>query len=95
VQTLTMTQARAMLPTLLDRVADGEEITITRHGRPAAVVLRPDALRSRRADAAFEAAAEIRRRLDEARRLPRPPGGLTVERAEELVAEIQADRDGR
>ena len=90
-----MTQARAMLPTLLDRVAEGEEITITRHGRPAAVIVRPDAVRARRAEAAFEAAAALRRRLDEARRLPIPTTGLTVERAEELVAEIRADRDRR
>jgi prevent-host-death family protein len=95
VETLTMTQARAMLPTLLDRVAEGEEITITRHGRPAAVVVRPDALRARRSEAAFEAAAALRRRLDAARRLPLPAGGITEERAEELIAEIRAGRDRR
>jgi hypothetical protein len=31
-RTLTVTEARSILPELLDRVADGEEITITRHG---------------------------------------------------------------
>jgi antitoxin (DNA-binding transcriptional repressor) of toxin-antitoxin stability system len=38
---MTMTEARAALPQVLDRVAAGEEITITRHGKPAAVVVRP------------------------------------------------------
>ena len=39
---MTMTEARAALPRLLDRVAAGEEITITRYGKPAAVIVRPD-----------------------------------------------------
>lgn len=39
---MTISEARAALPGVLDRVANGEEITITRHGRPAAVVVRPD-----------------------------------------------------
>jgi prevent-host-death family protein len=45
---ITVSEARAALPELLSRVQDGEEITITRHGRPVAVLVRPDALRSRR-----------------------------------------------
>ena len=40
--TYTLTEARANLPLLLNRVADGEEITITRHGRPAAVIVAHD-----------------------------------------------------
>jgi len=39
---LTISEARAALPEVLNRVAEGEEITITRHGRPVAVVVRPD-----------------------------------------------------
>lgn len=39
---MTISEARAALPEVLDRVAEGEEITITRHGRPVAVVTRPD-----------------------------------------------------
>jgi antitoxin (DNA-binding transcriptional repressor) of toxin-antitoxin stability system len=31
-----------VLPEVLDRVAAGEEIMITRYGKPAAVLLRPD-----------------------------------------------------
>jgi antitoxin (DNA-binding transcriptional repressor) of toxin-antitoxin stability system len=39
---MTLSEARAALPEVLTRVAQGEEITITRHGRPVAVVVRPD-----------------------------------------------------
>jgi antitoxin (DNA-binding transcriptional repressor) of toxin-antitoxin stability system len=41
---MTLSEARAALPDVLTRVAQGEEITITRHGRPVAVVVRPDTL---------------------------------------------------
>jgi antitoxin (DNA-binding transcriptional repressor) of toxin-antitoxin stability system len=39
---MTISQARAALPEVLTRVEAGEEITITRHGSPIAVVVRPD-----------------------------------------------------
>ncbi|MHB8467381.1 MAG: type II toxin-antitoxin system Phd/YefM family antitoxin [Acidimicrobiales bacterium] len=92
--TVTATEARASLPELLDRVASGEEVTITRHGRPAAVLVRPTALRTRRADRAFESAGAIRRALADGRDAPLPTKrGLSTARAEELVAEIRAARD--
>jgi antitoxin (DNA-binding transcriptional repressor) of toxin-antitoxin stability system len=39
---MTVSEARAALPEVLSRVAQGEEITITRYGSPVAVVVRPD-----------------------------------------------------
>lgn len=39
---MTISEARAALPDVVNRVAEGEEVTITRHGRPAAVLVRPD-----------------------------------------------------
>jgi plasmid stability protein len=39
---MTASEARAALPEVLTRVAQGEEITITRYGSPVAVVVRPD-----------------------------------------------------
>jgi antitoxin (DNA-binding transcriptional repressor) of toxin-antitoxin stability system len=39
---MTISEARAALPEVLNRVTEGEEVTITRHGRPVAVMLRPD-----------------------------------------------------
>ena len=49
-----MSEARARLPEILDRVEAGEEITITRHGRPAAVLLRPDTVRVRRGESTLD-----------------------------------------
>ena len=93
---MTVSEARAALPQLLSRVEGGEEITITRHGRPAAVLVRPDALRSRRADAALEDAGRIHELLTQAAGEPLPDSrGLTAQRAEELVTAIRAGRDTR
>ncbi len=39
---MTVSEARAILPEVLARVAAGEQITITRYGSPVAVVVRPD-----------------------------------------------------
>jgi prevent-host-death family protein len=94
--TMSASEARAALPELLNRVEDGEEVTITRHGRPVAVLVRPDALRVRRAQTVLEDAARIHDLLAEAAAAPLPEGsGLTEQRAEELIAEIRASRDTR
>ena len=90
---MTVSEARAALPEVLDRVAEGEEVTITRHGRAVAVVVRPDILWSRRAGGALDDAERIHALLAEAA-LPEGPG-LTERRAEELIAEIRAGRDAR
>jgi antitoxin (DNA-binding transcriptional repressor) of toxin-antitoxin stability system len=42
VAVMTVSEARAALPEVLTRVAQGEAITITRFGSPVAVVVRPD-----------------------------------------------------
>ena len=84
---LSASEARATLPDLLNRVEDGEEITITRHGRPVAVLIRPDALRARHAEVVLDEAAQIHNLLAEAAATPLPEGtGLTEQRAEELVS---------
>lgn len=94
--TYTASEARAKLPEIIDLVVGGEEIQITRHGRPVVMVVSPEMLRVRR-PAALEAlrrAAEIRRDLEEARNRPLLSGsGLSPGRADQLVAEIRADRD--
>ena len=93
--TMTVSEARAALPEVLDRVAEGEEVTITRHGRAVAVVVRPDILWSRRAGGALDDAERIHALLAEAAAAVPEGPGLTVQRAEELIAEIRAGRDGR
>lgn len=95
--TITATEARAGLPELLERVSEGEEVTITRHGKPVAVLVRPDALRIRRADRALASAAKVRDALavGGGSRLSEVVGALSEARAEELIAEVRSGRDRR
>jgi antitoxin (DNA-binding transcriptional repressor) of toxin-antitoxin stability system len=96
VSTVSVSNARAQLPNLLERVRAGEEITLTRHGEPVAVLLRPDVLRTRRDGASALAAERIRDALAAAKAKPLPTtAGLTMERAAELVGEISAARAAR
>jgi antitoxin (DNA-binding transcriptional repressor) of toxin-antitoxin stability system len=93
---MTVSEARAALPEVLNRVSDGEEITITRHGRPVAVIVRPDIMWSRsRAEDALAEADQLRALMQAAGEGELPAGGLTREYAEELIAALRADRDGR
>lgn len=93
---MSTTEARAALPELLDRVEAGDEVTITRHGRPVAVVVRPDALRARRAADALKAAEKVREALSAAAgsRLG-TAGVLSESRADELIDEVRAGRERR
>lgn len=92
---MSVSEARAALQELLSRVDAGEEVTLTRHGRAVAVVVRPDALRSRRADRAFADAGRVHELMSAARTRARPEAGLDAAWAEELVAEIRAGREAR
>lgn len=91
--TITVTEARANLPELLDRVVDGEEITLTRHGRPVAVLVRPDLLRHRRATTAASAARRLHDDLRAARERPLPADGtLTASTADALADHVRGGR---
>ncbi len=91
-----VTEARATLPALIDRVEAGEEVTLTRHGKPVAVLLAPSAVRARRSSKVFELAAEVRRGLEAARDLPfDSTTGLSPEFADDLIRDIRAGRDAR
>jgi antitoxin (DNA-binding transcriptional repressor) of toxin-antitoxin stability system len=93
---MTVSEARAALPEILNRVAEGEEVTITRHGRAVAVIVRPDIMWSRsRAEEVLAEADKLEDLLRAAGESPLPERGLTEEYAEELIAAIRADRDGR
>lgn len=93
---VTVSEARATLPAIVERVAAGDEVTLTRHGQPVAVVVRPDTLRVRRAAPALAAAMDVRASLEKGRatRLARRPT-LSEERADELVADVRAARSTR
>lgn len=94
--TMSVSEARAALPEILDRVLAGEEVTITRHGRAVAIVVRPDAIRVRRADRALADAERLRDLLDRGRRarLSDAPA-VSVDRAQELAADVAANRSAR
>lgn len=92
--TVAVSEARASLPALLERVAAGEEITLTRHGEPVAVLVRPDSLRRRRAAAAYRQADRIQELLDESPdALPEP--WLEHDEADERVRDLRSDRRAR
>lgn len=93
--TVPVTEARAMLPDLLDQVLDGNEVTITRHGRPVAVLVSPDKWKARRSGPIFEAARKLRGELDEARAHPvqKIVPTMSHEMAGEILKEIRDGRD--
>lgn len=93
---MTVSEARAALHELLERVQVGEEVTITRHGQPVAVVVRPDLLRIRRTAGALASVTQVSDLLSAGRRTPLRSGpGLSAERAEELVAAVRDARARR
>lgn len=94
--TMSVSEARAALPEVLDRVLAGEEVTITRHGQAVAVIVRPDVIRVRRADRALGDAERLRNLLERGRttRLADAPH-VSIERAAELVAEVAVSRRAR
>ncbi len=66
-------EARNSLSALLERVEKGEEITITRHGKPVARLVPPRPTHDvEKARAAAEAIREIRKRVKP------DPDGLTI-----------------
>lgn len=94
--TMSVSEARAALPAVLDRVEEGDEVTITRHGRPVAVVVRIDALRARRATEAAADAERVRELLERGRKTSlRTAPGIDAARADELVDDVQRHRSRR
>jgi prevent-host-death family protein len=66
-------EAKTHLPRLLERVAQGETITITKHGKPVAVLAPPPEAEPRRD------LSEVFARMDEIRRQTKPdPDGWTL-----------------
>jgi prevent-host-death family protein len=94
--TITVSKARAALPQILQRVRAGEEVTITRHGEPVAVVVRPDTLRVRRASERLSDADRVRDLIATSRQAKlhaRPT--LSEHQADALLADVQAARAKR
>lgn len=90
---MTVSEARAALPQILELVDRGEEVTLTRHGVPVAVVVRPDRLKTRRATKALEVASEVRRLLERGRNTEiKGTGSISEARAEELIESVRESR---
>ena len=91
---LSLTDARAQLPQLLDRVEAGESFTITRHGVPVAVIVgQSEWMKTREHDVIIQA-RELGRRLEAARDAPlnlsdEPTGSLDVD---EWIADLRAGK---
>jgi prevent-host-death family protein len=94
--TITVSKARATLPQILQRVVAGEEVTITRHGEPVAVIVRPDTLRARRASERRSDADRVRDLVATSRQVElHPRGTLSEPQADALLADVQAARSKR
>jgi prevent-host-death family protein len=93
---MSASEARANLPAILDRVQAGDEVTILRHGRPVAVVVRPDRLRTRRLADASARLDELHELLHRSRATPLAPhGAIDADRADEMAREITSARRRR
>jgi prevent-host-death family protein len=93
---MTVSEARAALPEVLNRVEAGEQVTITRHGRAVAVVVHPDIMwRLSPAGDLTAQAEQLQRIIKMAGEQEMSPGGISVEYAEQLVADIRTGRDAR
>ncbi|WP_344200421.1 type II toxin-antitoxin system Phd/YefM family antitoxin [Aeromicrobium alkaliterrae] len=87
-----MSEARANLAALLDAVERGEEVVITRHGRPAARLVAAAAAHERPADLML-AAGRLVVELDQARSdLVPDPVVADGPSADELVEALRRDR---
>ena len=94
--TVSVSEARATLPDLLDRVLAGEEVTVTRHGHAVAIIVRPDALRVRRAGGILAAANRLQDLIERggSMSLEAMPT-ISLDRAEALLEDLAASRSAR
>ena len=93
---MTVSEARAALPQIIQRVLAGEEVTITRHGEPVAVMVRPDTLRARRANERRRDVDRVRDLMASSRRASLAARAtLSEQQADELLADVQAARSSR
>ncbi len=90
---ISASDARRTLPEQLDRVEQGERVSITRHGRVVAVLVSPEVLAHR--PAAAKQADLLAERLQAARDKPLPEPPIDSMRADELIAALNSDRIAR
>jgi antitoxin (DNA-binding transcriptional repressor) of toxin-antitoxin stability system len=93
--TMTISEARSVLPALADRVRAGEEITLTQHGEPVLLLTRPDDELRRRNPEHWAAVDRFQKWMAEAGSEPFHPVEVPPGWADEMVADIRAGRDAR
>jgi len=89
---ISLSEARARLPELLDRVAAGESVTISRYGKPVVDLVDHDRWMKTKTHDVLLKAAELRRRVESHRGKPLPPPMPEYD-AEAHIAEIREGRD--
>lgn len=93
---MTVSEARAALPRVLERVLAGDEVILTRHGVAVAVIVHPDRLRARRLDAAEAGAERVREVLARRRSSPLADApALSAGQAAALLEDIDHSRGQR
>lgn len=85
VTTIPVSRARASLREVLERVKQGDEVVLTQHGEPVAVLVHPAQLRARHAAPSLEAASRRLEGLEEARER-RPDRGPGLARVSPLLS---------
>jgi len=89
---MTVSDARASLSEVIEQVTAGEEVTLTRHGAPVAVIVRPDRLRSRHVDETMRTSERIRDLIADARSRPLTTVDLSADELRERLAQARAER---
>ncbi len=93
---VSLTEARARLPELLTRAADGEEVHILRHGTSVGVLIgHARWVKTQQHDVLIQA-RQLRKRIEAARGKPWPPPDYVPSTdwdAEAHIAEIREGRD--
>lgn len=93
--TISASIARQTLTAQLDKVASGEEVTITRHGKVVAVLISPESLRRRRNPEFWKGVDDIGELLEVARSAPLHEHAISAAEAEAAAQEVHRDRAGR
>ncbi|HEX5939291.1 MAG TPA: type II toxin-antitoxin system prevent-host-death family antitoxin [Dehalococcoidia bacterium] len=91
---MRVSDVRAHFRAVIERVKKGEEVTLTQNGEPVAKIVALNERPSRWRPETLEAAGRTLKEIREARSRPFDIGpGISVERGEQIIREIRAERD--
>lgn len=92
---LSISEVRATLPSVIDQVVAGDEVVVTRHGTPVAVIVRPDRVRPGKGVVAVDQAQTLGTLLAEGAKQSLDDVAITSEAAEALLAFVRSGRETR